>query len=236
MASQLYLKFTNRLGHPVNGGSGKWPLPKRWSPGEWRKVNRPLELCRNGLHLAKFTNYVRWLSEACWIVETPDSMFLIDGDNKVCVRRARLICRVKNYTERNLGLAAVDLARAVIKVEKLRYGNSILCKKILADVEKHWKSPRVNKKKTKNFMEKKKRLINDLLSPYIPGKTSTFNVLFSLLDANPKNSIRDIFDMAPRKHYSFLENILSKRLGLLESALDAAAIIEREAKKKTRKK
>lgn len=89
----------------------KWP--KRI--GAWVKVEGPLEVCKNGIHVARGEKelLVHWLSgPEVYEVEVRGDR--IDAEDKACVRECRLVRRVLD--ERSLRLFAADCAESALSV------------------------------------------------------------------------------------------------------------------------
>ena len=94
---------------PHHGGRGQWP-----PPGEWLEATGALKPCSNGLHLCRAKDLVLWLGPEIWTAEADGEV--IDHDDKVVVRRARLISRVETWTERTARLFAADCAEHVLPI------------------------------------------------------------------------------------------------------------------------
>lgn len=92
---------------PCHGGSGQWP-----EPGVWREVDCDLIPCKNGLHLARTSDLVRWSKAGAvvWAVEADTRKAVMHEPDKVVVRRARLVEPVGVLTDRVLRLAAAEFA------------------------------------------------------------------------------------------------------------------------------
>lgn len=82
----------------------KWSLPTKladgnWVPGEWHEIKGELGMCHNGLHLTAFPHYWhdQYFNKAnedlleVWIAEYEGEVTGDMMDNKVCVRKARLV-------------------------------------------------------------------------------------------------------------------------------------------------
>jgi len=91
-------KVTDEQGGSIHGGTG------RWTPGRWRSVSGELEPCRRGLHLCRAQDLVHWLGPVIWEAEAEGE--LIETDDKVVARRARIIRRVDTWDERTARLFA----------------------------------------------------------------------------------------------------------------------------------
>ena len=92
----------------------KWPLPKGNKPGRWVKARGPLDLCNNGIHACRACRDLlvgQWLREELYLIELDGE--ILDGNNKCCAQRGRLISHVKTWNEQTARLFAADCAEAV---------------------------------------------------------------------------------------------------------------------------
>lgn len=112
--SALY-KVTGTGGTACHGGSG------RWVKNRWRSVKGDLIPCARGLHLCRREDLVRWLGPVIWRAEYDGE--LIEHDNKVVVRRARVIERYDTWNERTARLFAADCAERVLPIFEKEYPN-----------------------------------------------------------------------------------------------------------------
>ena len=109
---QLY-KVLNTDGSCYHGGQGRWYLPDGENPGEWMPTLRgELEPCVKGYHVLRVPDLVYWIGPALWTVEYEGDR--IDGDDKVVVRKARILARVETWNDRILRLFACDCAERVL--------------------------------------------------------------------------------------------------------------------------
>lgn len=92
---------------PAHGGSGRWP-----EVGEWLRVEGDLVLHKNGLHLCRDGDAVRWLSQEIYEAESRGE--IVEGDDKIVVREARLTRRCDGWTERTAREFACDCAERVV--------------------------------------------------------------------------------------------------------------------------
>jgi hypothetical protein len=100
-------------GSCVNGGSGKWHLPKRGKPGEWMpEIEGELELCANGYHICRPQDLIYWLDEAIFEVEFEGE--IVEGYDKCVVRKARLVRKLETWNENTMRLFAADCAEHVL--------------------------------------------------------------------------------------------------------------------------
>jgi hypothetical protein len=102
-----YWKVLNKDRTAFHGGQGKWPAPKRWL-----EVKGPLVPCQHGLHVCRQQDLVHWLGPTIWEVEVEGEQVV--AENKVVVRRARLVQQLRTWNEKNARLFACDCAEAVL--------------------------------------------------------------------------------------------------------------------------
>jgi hypothetical protein len=96
-----------------HGGTGAWP-----APGEWLAVDGPLVLCENGLHLCRAKDLVHWLGPEIWEAEYEGEV--VEGDDKVVVRKARLVRKCERWDERTARLFACDCAERALPIYEKR--------------------------------------------------------------------------------------------------------------------
>ncbi len=102
-----YLKFLTDDGKSPFRGF-KWPID------EWVKAEGPLRLCGNGIHVCTIEHAIRWLSARCHPVEIRGEQ--LAGDDKLCVREARLGPALAMWNERAARLFAADCAEHVLPI------------------------------------------------------------------------------------------------------------------------
>ena len=95
-------KVTREDGRSMHGGTG------RWTPGRWRSVSGPLVPCRNGLHLCRPQDLVHWLGPVIWEAEADGEV--VEAEDKVVARRARVLRRVEAWDDRAARLFAAACA------------------------------------------------------------------------------------------------------------------------------
>ena len=105
MTQLLYKWLKSDCGAPI--GSGKW------TKGRWRSVECNLVPCQNGLHLARESDLVHYISERLWIAEA-DMSEVVECADKVVVRWARVIERVETINDQTLRAFAADCADRVV--------------------------------------------------------------------------------------------------------------------------
>ena len=105
-------------------GTGKWHLPKGNRPGKWMPpIEGPLMPYANGYHLCRRQGLVKWVGSKIHVAEYRGEM--VEADNKVVVRDARLIRSIPTWNERTAGLFACDCAEHVLHLfERSNPGDS----------------------------------------------------------------------------------------------------------------
>ena len=120
-----YYKVLKSDGSCVNGGKGKWHLPKKkkdgtWTPGKWMpEIEGELEPCENGYHICRPADLVHWLDEAIFEVEYQGE--IVEDDNKCVIRKARLLRGVEAWNEKSARLFAADCAERVLPIYEKEY-------------------------------------------------------------------------------------------------------------------
>jgi hypothetical protein len=118
-----------------HGGSHTWTI------GEWVEVSGELIPCENGIHLCREQDLVHWLGKDIYEAEYDGKM--VETEDKIVVRRARITNHLSNWNERTARLFACWCARqvahlnndervlAAIKTAE-RYANGLVSKKELS--------------------------------------------------------------------------------------------------------
>ncbi len=89
----------------------RWPEAGKWT----RRVKGDLEMCSNGYHLVTEAQIVgAYMQDELWEVEYDGDR--VDDDDKICVRRAKLIRRIDTINERALRLFAADCAEHTLHI------------------------------------------------------------------------------------------------------------------------
>jgi hypothetical protein len=96
-----------------HGGSGKW------TKNRWRSVSGDLMPCENGLHLCRRQDLLTWLGPEIWEAEYEGE--LVEADDKVVVRRARIVRKLDTWNERTARLFAADCAERVLPIFEKQY-------------------------------------------------------------------------------------------------------------------
>ena len=112
-----YFKVLNEDGTACHSGHGQWPLPNNGRPGKQLSVKGKLSPCEHGLHLCREQDLVLWLGPAIYAAQYQGKR--IDCDDKIVVRRARLLQRLGTWDDRSARLFACDCAdRALALLKK----------------------------------------------------------------------------------------------------------------------
>jgi hypothetical protein len=98
-----------------HGGSGKW------TKNRWRSISGDLMPCENGLHLCRRQDLLTWLGPEIWEAEYEGE--LVEADDKVVVRRARIVRKLDTWNERTARLFAADCAEKVLPIFEKQYPN-----------------------------------------------------------------------------------------------------------------
>ncbi len=94
---------------------GTWFLPKGKRLGKWMPpIVGDLVACQNGYHLCREGDLLDWLGPAIFEVEYRGEM--IEADNKIVVREARLLRKCGGWTEATARLFAADCAERVLPI------------------------------------------------------------------------------------------------------------------------
>jgi hypothetical protein len=129
-------KYTGARGEAVNGGNGKWFLPHGSRPGKWMPpISGKLEPCANGYHLCRLTDLLQWNGPALWVAEARGER--VDDDDKIVVREARLVARVKTWNERTMRLFACDCAERALGMFEAQYPDDMRPRRAIETARRH---------------------------------------------------------------------------------------------------
>ena len=115
MAPERLFKVLNADGTAYHGGTLRWSLPNG-HPGKWHAVRGALMPCERGLHLCRERDLMQWLGPALYLAETKGER--VEADDKIVVRRARLMAKVETWTDRTARHFAVTCARRALERER----------------------------------------------------------------------------------------------------------------------
>jgi hypothetical protein len=113
----MYFKVLTDDGRSCNGGNAQWSLPIKnddgtWTPGEWMPdIEGELVPCENGYHLCREKDLIYWLNKA--IFEAEYGGEIVEADDKIVVRRARLLRRIETWNDKTARLFACWCARQI---------------------------------------------------------------------------------------------------------------------------
>lgn len=111
---KLY-KVLHTDGAAYHGGTGSWNLPSGKRPGKWMPpIEGDIKPCRNGYHLCRESDLLDWLGPA--IFEAEHNGELVEEQDKVVVRQARLIRPCGGWNEKTARLFAADCAERVLPI------------------------------------------------------------------------------------------------------------------------
>jgi hypothetical protein len=117
-----YYKFLTADGHAAHG-VGKWNLPQGDQPGEWMPdIQGGIVPCSNGYHACRPQDVALWLNATMYELEYEGD--IIEANDKVVGRRARLLRKIDAWDDRTARLFAADCAERVLPIfEKERPGD-----------------------------------------------------------------------------------------------------------------
>jgi len=108
-------------GRCVNGGSGKWKLPRGGRPGKWMpKTDKPI-LCERGYHLVPAREILQWYRVGYVVWEAEGIGEEAASSEKTAYAQARIVSRVGKIDERTMRLYACDCAERVLPIFEAAY-------------------------------------------------------------------------------------------------------------------
>ncbi len=116
MASLRLYKFLNDDGNsPIQGQPWHLPEDDRPGKGKWMPpIKGKLIPCQNGYHALRPQDLVSWLGPVLYELEYSGCMVL--SDDKVVVRRARLLRHIPSWNSETQRLFAADCAEHVLPI------------------------------------------------------------------------------------------------------------------------
>jgi hypothetical protein len=115
-----YYKVLGKGGVSCNGGDAKWSIPHDGEPGDWMpEIIGELIPCKNGYHLCRTKDLVVWLNDEIYEAEFEGE--IIESDDKVVVRKARLLRKLKTWDEKTTRLFAAECAERVLHLYEEKY-------------------------------------------------------------------------------------------------------------------
>ena len=111
----VYYKILGPKGEAINGGTGKWQLPKGDRPGKWMpRIPDPVP-CQRGYHVVTADQLLTWLiREDATVYRAEVRGAVIVGEDKVVAEEARLIGSRLNWNVKTARLFAADCAERVL--------------------------------------------------------------------------------------------------------------------------
>ena len=119
--AQTYFKVLDADGSTIYADSS-WGLPRGDKPGRWEKAKGELVVCKNGLHLCRREDLIHWLGPRIFEAEVGGGK-LIESDQKVVVRKARLVRELDTWNDRTARLFAADCAERVLPLFEKKHTN-----------------------------------------------------------------------------------------------------------------
>jgi hypothetical protein len=109
-------------GCSCHGGSATWSLPHDDLPSDWMPeiAQSDLEMCECGYHVVEIKDLLGWLKEDCQIFEVEIGVSHIDGDDKICCGKVRLL-RQMAWSDSIARLFAADCAEHVLHLYEEKY-------------------------------------------------------------------------------------------------------------------
>ena len=110
----MYLKSLNKDNVGQHSGfdfTDYLPIGRR--PGKWLPKVENIELCASGYHCFESKDLLEWMDDQLFEVELRGET--IDGDAKTVGQQMRFVRRFDDWNERNLRLAACEIARKCVK-------------------------------------------------------------------------------------------------------------------------
>jgi len=123
MAPMKWYKVVAVGGSPVNGGSGKWKLPRGKRPGAWMPPVASPVACERGYHLTDAAHLLGWLRTGAAVYEAEGRGAADNQSDKTAFAEARLLRLVGVASEKVLRLYAADCAEHVLPLFEKRYPN-----------------------------------------------------------------------------------------------------------------
>jgi hypothetical protein len=88
-------------------------LPKGGRPGKWIPKVKDVAMCESGYHACEKRDLMNWANAQLFEVELRGG--IVDGDSKTVGQQMRFIRKVDGWNERNLRLAACEIAEKTVK-------------------------------------------------------------------------------------------------------------------------
>ena len=114
MTETIYKWLTATRKSPV---AGNWT----WTQGKWRKCKGDLIPCKNGIHACRPGDLVHHIDARLWIAEADGER--VDADDKIVVRRLRIVAPVETINDVTLRLFAAGCAADALPIFERDYPN-----------------------------------------------------------------------------------------------------------------
>ena len=116
------MKYYKFLTEENTGGYSDFIYPvKPDGSTKWLRCKGYLKMCSNGFHLTTKEHLVSWLGKHLYEAEYQGR--IIEGDNKICCRKIRLVKKVDAWNEKTARLFACDCAEHVLHIFEKQYPN-----------------------------------------------------------------------------------------------------------------
>ena len=115
-----YYKVLGPGGVSCHGGNARWSLPHDGQPGDWMpEIKGKLVACNNGYHLCRREDLILWINEEIYEAEYEGE--IVESDEKVVVRKCRLLSRFTIWNKKTIRLFAADCAEHVLPIYEKSY-------------------------------------------------------------------------------------------------------------------
>jgi len=119
--TERYFKVLAADGSPVNGGQGRWKLPRGKRPGAWMPPVAEPKTCERGYHLTDAAHLALWIKADAAVYEAEGRGAEDAQADKTAFAEARLLRLVGIADEKALRLFAADCAEHVLPLYEKRY-------------------------------------------------------------------------------------------------------------------
>lgn len=99
--------------------------------GEWIKIDGPLSMCENGIHVTTAEHAIRWLDERAHIVDVRGERIV--GDNKICCREVFIRPALPHWDRSTIVEFAADCAERVLPIFEWIFPNDDRPRKAIED-------------------------------------------------------------------------------------------------------
>ena len=107
------IQLTDHLKFLTADGTG--PYSKfAWPIGEWVEVEGDLVMCEHGIHVCTHAQLIGWINARCHPVDIRGEV--LTGDDKLCVRAAKIGPALPTWNDATQRLFAADCAERVLPI------------------------------------------------------------------------------------------------------------------------